>query len=111
MLRGVPDTVLLAELLDVLGRDKFSSRLAKADLTPQAIVADIRRLVNLVDPVNVPSVITADPDDDFVLACAVAARANFIVSGDSHLLDLGSYQGIRIARPAEAASILLPVDR
>jgi len=51
--------------------------------------------------------IVADPDDDHVLACAVAAGATLIVSGDSHLLDLGSHRGIRIVAPAEAAFILL----
>ena len=40
--------------------------------------------------------IEADPDDDVVLACAVAARAKVIVSGDSHLLTLKEYQGIEI---------------
>ena len=44
----------------------------------------------------------SDPDDDEVLACALAAKADLIVSGDSHLLNLKSYQGIEIVRPAEA---------
>ncbi len=99
--------ILLAELLDVLGRDKFSRRLEVAGLTPQGIVADMWRLASLVAPADVPRVIAADPDDDHVLACAVAAQAELIVSGDRHLLDLGgNYQGIRIVSPAEAVNIL-----
>lgn len=43
-----------------------------------------------------------DPDDDHVLACALAAQADLVVSGDSHLLDLNSYQGIPIVGAAEA---------
>ena len=40
------------------------------------------------------TIIQADPGDDRVLECAVAGRANFIVSGDRHLLDLGEFRGI-----------------
>lgn len=99
--------ILLAELLDVLSRDKFVRRFEVAGLTPQGIVADVRRLVSLIEPAAVPHVIAADPDDDHVLACSVAARAELIVSGDRHLLDLGGdYRGIRIVSPADAVSIL-----
>jgi predicted nucleic acid-binding protein len=42
-----------------------------------------------------------------VLACALSAQADVIVSGDKHLHTLGgSYQGIRIVRPAEAVAML-----
>jgi putative PIN family toxin of toxin-antitoxin system len=41
-------------------------------------------------------VITDDPDDDRILECAVAAQADAIVSGDRHLLRLGSFQSILI---------------
>lgn len=46
-------------------------------------------------------VVAADPDDDKFLACAVAAGADAIVSGDRHLLALGSFEGIPILDPAE----------
>lgn len=49
----------------------------------------------------------ADADDDQVLACALAAKADVIVSGDKHLQTLGGqYQGILIVRPAEALAML-----
>jgi predicted nucleic acid-binding protein len=60
-------------------------------------------LVTLVTPSEVPRVIEQDADDDQVLACALAANANLVVSGDKHLCNLGgAYQGIRIVTPAEA---------
>lgn len=100
-------TVLLAELLDVLSRDKFAARLAQADLTPLNIVGELRRMARIVAPDNVPRVIENDPDDDHVLACAVAAQADLIVSGDKHLLSLGGqYKGIRIVSPTEALEFI-----
>jgi putative PIN family toxin of toxin-antitoxin system len=51
-------------------------------------------------------VIAADPADDRVLECAVAARAGFIVSGDKHLLDLGRFRKIAILSPSDFLRIL-----
>ena len=42
-----------------------------------------------------------DPDDDKFIECAVALRADFIVSGDHHLLEIGDYMGIKILTPKE----------
>ena len=54
-------------------------------------------------PVDVPRVIENDTDDDHVLACALAGRADLIVSGDKRLRSLGGqYQGIPIVTPAQA---------
>ncbi|MFA6312052.1 MAG: hypothetical protein WCV99_15455 [Sterolibacterium sp.] len=51
--------------------------------------------------------IAADLSDDQVLACALTANADLIVSGDKQLHSLGGkYNGIRIVRPAEAVSIV-----
>lgn len=100
-------TVLMAELLDVLSREKFSSRLSQAEITPLEIVRELRRLAYICAPTNVPRVIANDPDDDHVLACAVTAQADLIVSGDKHLLGLGGqYQGIRILSAVEAMQLI-----
>lgn len=94
---------LLAELLDVLSREKFAARLTQAGLTPQGIVAELRRLAYMAAPQEVPRVIEHDADDDHVLACALAGRADLIVSGDKHLHRLGGhYNGIPIVTAAQA---------
>jgi predicted nucleic acid-binding protein len=49
-----------------------------------------------VDPQVSLAVVTEDPDDDRILECAVAAHADAIVSGDRHLLRLGSFKSIVI---------------
>ena len=95
--------VLLAELLDVLSRSKFAARLAQAGLTPLGIVDDLRRLAVVVLPQAVPRVVPTDPDDDHVIAAALASQANLIASGDKRdLLPLGSYADIPVVTAREA---------
>jgi len=53
----------------------------------------------IVEPLVFPQVIERDPKDDMIVACAVAARADYIVSRDLDLLDLCKYQGIQIVSP------------
>lgn len=102
----VVSPVLLAEYEEVLGYDRIRRR---HGMTPEQIaaeVADLQRFALLVEPQTVPTVIPEDPDDDHVLACAVAGQAHYIVSGDPHLLNLRAYQGIRILSPAAFVALL-----
>ena len=92
---------LLAELEDVLGRDKFAVRLVSAAVTPRDLVLGYAALASVIEPAEIDPVVLADPDDDAVIACAVAGHSEVIVSGDSHLLDLKQYQRIRIVTAAE----------
>ena len=43
--------------------------------------------------------LSADPDDDKFIDCAVSGNADFIVSGDAHLLDLKSVLNVKIIKP------------
>ncbi|MDQ3179816.1 MAG: putative toxin-antitoxin system toxin component, PIN family [Acidobacteriota bacterium] len=93
--------VLLEELEDVLSREKFAARLEAAQVTVQELVEGYSALATVIDAVPIAPVILADPDDDAVLACALAAEAEIIVSGDSDLLDLKEHQDIRILTATE----------
>ena len=87
---------ILDEVRDVLQRPKFG-------LSPEqalSLAEEISELCNLVAPREHVDVIETDPDDNKILECAMAADAEMIVSGDSHLLDLAQWQGIQIATPA-----------
>lgn len=56
----------------------------------------------MVEPPPLTLPICRDPDDDAVLALALAAKVDWIVSGDDDLLVLQTFQGIDIITPAQA---------
>ncbi|HEX5732824.1 MAG TPA: putative toxin-antitoxin system toxin component, PIN family [Blastocatellia bacterium] len=93
--------VLIVELEDVLKRDKFARRLEQAAVTSSDLVLGYAALATLVSPMAIGPVILADADDDAVLACALAAQAEAIVSGDRHLLSLRKHEGINILTATE----------
>jgi len=92
---------LLAEIEEVLQRAKFAQRLSLAGVASHTLVMGYAALAWLIEPAVIEPVIIADPDDDVVLACAIAARAEAIVSGDNHLLNLKQYEGIPIFTAAQ----------
>jgi len=88
---------ILDELKDVLQRPKFGLSAQQA----MALVEELSTLCRVVAPSRRVRSICADPDDDRILECALEARADAIVSGDAHLLELGMYEGISILCPSE----------
>jgi putative PIN family toxin of toxin-antitoxin system len=95
----VTSEAILAEAVRVL-RDKFNRTpdwLAEAD-------QQLRVIARLVAPTERLQVIEADPTDDRILECAVAANAEVLVSGDTHLLSLGGFRGMLIQRVADFLS-------
>jgi putative PIN family toxin of toxin-antitoxin system len=99
--------VLLDELVHTLGYAKFAARIESFGASIAALVAQYTALVSLVAPASVPRVVASDADDDHVIAAAVAAGAELIVTGDrKHLLPIGSHQGIAIVTAREVVERL-----
>lgn len=93
---------LLNGFADVIQRPKFASILERTSRTPAKILAELRQLSDIVITSPLPEPVCRDPDDDAVLACAIAAQVDAIVSGDDDLLTLKQFQDIPILTPAEA---------
>jgi len=93
--------VLLAELKDVLSRPKFAERLKLARVQVKDVLLGFTALATMVEPADIAPVVADDPDDDAVIACAVAAQAYAIVSGDSDLIRLIKYADILILTAPE----------
>ncbi|MFH0802468.1 MAG: putative toxin-antitoxin system toxin component, PIN family [bacterium] len=96
---------LLEEFIKVISRPKLKVIAQHPDLP--LILSWLYQPVHLVRTHTVISVIKKDPADNRVLECAVEADAEFIISGDKHLLALEEFQGIKILTPAEAARLFL----
>ncbi len=97
---------LLEELADVLTRPFASRRLALIGKTARQVLADYVEAIELVEPTSVPRVVPGDVDDDQVIAAALAARADAIVSGDKQLRNLKTHQGISILGAVEALQLI-----
>jgi len=102
----ISSPVLLADLAEVIARPKFAAVLARSATDPARMLAELRRLAEIVDPPPLPAPISRDPDDDAVLALAVGSQADLIISGDADLLVLAAYAGIRIVSPVDALAVI-----
>lgn len=94
---------LIAEIERVLTYPKVKKLLKKRNTSSGEVAEAIAKVLKVA--VWTPGDLTVaaiadDPADDMVLACAVEGNADFIISGDHHLLDLKTYQGIKIVNPA-----------
>jgi uncharacterized protein len=97
---------MLREYRRTLSYEKLRSRHHMGDKEIDAVIAGIRARAAVIRPATVDRVVQADPDDDEIIACAIAGGADYIVTGDSDLLSIGEYQGVRIVTPAEMLAIL-----
>ena len=98
--------VIVREVLTTIGRDRVRhryrvepARISQVQQFPESravlvpITADIRGAAS-------------HPEDDLILATAVSAQADYLVTGDRQLLVLGQYQGVQIVTPRAFATIL-----
>lgn len=97
----VSSDTLIAELADVLQRDRVARRLARKGRHPAEVLALYEDLVDRVVAAQIARTVH-DPDDDAVLACALGAGADLIVSGDHAVRNVKSFQRIPIVSAAEA---------
>lgn len=98
---------ILEELAGVLQRDKIRCYYEHVDRDlARKYVAGLRRFATLVPGKVQVQGVCADPDDDKFIAAALEAGADYIVSGNDHLLDLKEYQGVKILKPGEFLALL-----
>lgn len=102
----VVSLTILDEYRRALGYERVRSRHGMTNEQIELVI-DLfhdRGFVVAPQPLNAPA--SVDPDDDEILACAVAGNADYIVTGDRDLLRLGEYAGVQIVTPADMLAIL-----
>ena len=88
---------ILEELKGVLQRSKF-------DYSPemiQFILTELTGIADFVNPSETINVVLEDPGDNRILECGVEAKANYVITGDFHLLKLSRYLNIEVLNAAE----------
>jgi putative PIN family toxin of toxin-antitoxin system len=101
LLELVTSEALIAELAGILDRAKFATKLRQKNLSAAEVVARYREIADAIEAAPIEEARLRDSDDAAVLACALAARADAIISGDDDLHSLGTYQDIPVLSPAE----------
>ena len=56
---------------------------------------------DIVHPKERINAVKEDPNDDMILECGMACGADYIITGDNHLLKLADFKGIKIIKPAD----------
>lgn len=97
---------MLAELTEALGRAKFDAILQRTGTSRERTLAELRQLAEIVDPPPLSKPVCRNPDDDAVLAVALATQVEIIVSGDNDLLSLERFEGIAIVGPRDALGLI-----
>jgi putative PIN family toxin of toxin-antitoxin system len=98
---------MLDEINRVLQYEKIVGILKRSRTRSSTLMGTIARLSSIVDVKTKVHVVEEDPSDNHVLACAREASAQFIVSGNRHLLTIGRYGTARIL----SASAFLQIQR
>jgi putative PIN family toxin of toxin-antitoxin system len=85
------------EFIRVLGYSKFG--LTSKEIPP--FIRNLRGNAEFIETKSRISVITDDATDNIFLECAIDGNADYVISGDRHILDLGKYNNIQIVKPKE----------
>jgi putative PIN family toxin of toxin-antitoxin system len=101
-------THIVGKALEVLSRPKFR-RLSSGDDFGEFLVA-IQSYANIVVPDLSVRGIAPDEEDDVVLGTAVAARADFLVTGDKGLLAIGEHLSVSIVTAREFLAVMAQLE-
>jgi hypothetical protein len=112
-LRLIISAGIIREIGRVLQYPKVKKALERRRITSQEVDDVILKLLKAA--IIVPGEILAegvsdDPADDMIIACALEGRADFIISGDHHLIDLKNYQGIKIVDPSTFLALIAKLN-
>jgi putative PIN family toxin of toxin-antitoxin system len=99
----IASPTLLAELREVLGREKFRRYVTVAEVIAYVDLIGHEAAI-LDDPAPSGRPLSADPDDEYLVDLARVATADVLVSGDAHLLDLR--ERLPVMTPAEFLATL-----
>ena len=96
----------MREIKKVLDYPRIRRRLKSDHREIEEYLLTLQLLSSMVDPRTEVDIIKVDPTDNEYLACAKEARADYIVTGDLHLLDLKAFEHIQIVTPRQFVGVI-----
>jgi uncharacterized protein len=97
---------IIAECSRVLNYQRIRRKYSYTDEELEHYVGFLRAQSVMIHPDIRVEAVYADPDDNAIIECAVGGSADYIISGDAHLQNLGKYSGIPILSPTEFLLLL-----
>jgi uncharacterized protein len=97
---------IVGEISQVLAYPKLPKICQAECLRHEELIEAVLKVVKFVEVTKKVNVVMEHPADDKFIECALAARADYIVSGDKHLLKVGSYKKTRIVSVNEFLQII-----
>ena len=95
---------ILKEFLEVIEDPKVAKYTSEKDVA--VFLKTLKSAARIVQVKSKFKAVKEDPDDDIIVRAAYDSKANYIVSGDKHLLSLGEFRGIRVVTVDEMLGLL-----
>ena len=109
--QGAFDVLISSAILDEIERVLRYPRIVKRHKQDETAIQRFLKLLEneaiIVEPTDVLGVVKDDESDNRYLECAVMGKAQYVISGAKHLLEIGEYRGIVILTPAAFVAILI----
>lgn len=90
---------IIEEVTEVLSRSDLLRAKGIQEVDAERLITGLRRARRVFPTMKVTA--SRDPDDDKFLEAAIAGKADYLVTGDKDLRDIGEYEGIKIRYPEE----------
>jgi len=103
---AVVSPAILEEYRRSLGDPKVRRHLRLPAAEVRTWVDALAFIADIVPGERAVAAVAADPDDDKYLSAALEGRAEYVVSGDRHLLDVGAHEGVEVVTPREMLELL-----
>lgn len=97
---------ILEEVVEIINRERVIKRTKMSPKERKDFIDKLIERSDVTPGIQLSQMVSRDAKDDKFLACAVEAKADYIVTGDEDLLVLKDYEGIKIITPREFVDIL-----
>jgi putative PIN family toxin of toxin-antitoxin system len=97
----VTSPAIIEEVNDVLNRERIAKLFKLTETERKEIIDGLVARSDVTVGKQLTQAVSRDQKDDKFLACAIEGKADYLITGDPDLLDLGAYEGLPIVSPRE----------